>query len=77
MALIEKETNAIYRYTNKIKFNPKKTNILIGITSDNKLAFIKSKDLNKLSNNSASIQMYIYENKLVSYDDIFKFIFKN
>ena len=77
VALIEKETNAIYRYTNKIKFNPKKTNILIGITADNKLAFIKSKDLNKLSNNSASIQMYIYENKLVSYDDIFKFIFKN
>jgi hypothetical protein len=77
VALIEKETNAIYRYTNKIKFNPTKTNILFGITVDNKLAFIKSKDLNKLSNNSTTIQMSIYEKKLVSYDDIFKFIFKN
>lgn len=77
VALIEKETNAIYRYTNIIKFNPKKTNILIGITNENKLAFIKSKDLNKLTNNSTSIQMNIYENKLDSYDDIFKFIFKN
>lgn len=77
VALIEKETNAIYRYTNIIKFNPKKSNILIGITNENKLAFIKSKDLNKLTNNSTSIQMHIYENKLDSYDDIFKFIFKN
>jgi hypothetical protein len=77
VALIEKETNAIYRYTNKIKFNPDKTNILFGITSDNKLAFIKSKELNKLSKSSSVIQMKIFENKLESYDDIFKVIFNN
>ena len=77
VALIEKETNAIYRYTNKIKFNPEKTNIIIGITSDNKLAYIKSKELKELSNTSISIPMKIYEHNLVSYDDIFKFIFKN
>lgn len=77
MALIEKETNAIYRYTNKIKFNPEKTNIIFGITSDNRLAYIKSKELRKISNTSNSIPMKIYEQNLVSYDDIFKFIFKN
>ena len=77
VALIEKETNAIYRYANKIKFNPEKTNIIFGITADNKLAYIKNKELKELSNTSISIPMKIYEQNLVSYDDIFKFIFKN
>jgi hypothetical protein len=77
VALIEKETNAIYRYANKIKFNPEKTNIIFGITANNKLAYIKNKELKELSNTSISIPMKIYEQNLVSYDDIFKFIFKN
>jgi hypothetical protein len=44
IVLIEKGTNAIYRYKDVIKFNPDKDNILCGITEDNKLAYIKNKN---------------------------------
>jgi hypothetical protein len=76
VALIEKKTNAIYRYVDKIKFDPSKDNILFGITSDNKLAYIKQSDLVKYDTNSKSIQMKIFDGKLANYDDIYKIIFK-
>ena len=75
IVLIEKGTNAIYRYKDVIKFNPKKDNILCGITSDNKLAFIKKDELAKYSNNSKKIIMRIFEGKLNKYEDLYEFIF--
>lgn len=75
IVLIEKGTNAIYRYKDVIKFNPNKDNILCGITSDNKLAYIKKEELAKYTNNSKKIKMRIFEGKLNKYEDLYDFIF--
>jgi hypothetical protein len=75
IVLIEKGTNAIYRYKDVIKFNPNKDNILCGITEDNKLAYIKKEELAKYSNTSKKIKMRIFEGKLTKYDDVYKFLF--
>ena len=75
IVLIENGTNAIYRYKDVIKFNPNKDNILCGITSDNKLAYIKKEELAKYSNTSKKIKMRIFEGKLTKYEDVYKFLF--
>lgn len=77
IVLIEKGTNAIYRYKDVIKFNPDKDNILCGITDDNKLAYIKKVDLAKYTKNSKRIKMQLYEGKLTKYEDVYSFLFAN
>ena len=75
IVLIEKGTNAIYRYKDVIKFNPEKDNILCGITEDNQLAYIKKDELAKYSSTSKKIKMRIFEGKLTKYEDVYKFVF--
>jgi hypothetical protein len=77
IVLIEKGTNAIYRYKDVIKFNPDKDNILCGITEDNKLAYIKKDELAKHTKNSKRIKMRLFEGKLTKYEDIYSFLFTN
>jgi hypothetical protein len=77
IVLIEKGTNAIYRYKDVIKFNPDKDNILCGITEDNKLAYIKKDALAKHTKNSKRIKMRLFEGKLTKYEDVYSFLFEN
>lgn len=77
IVLIEKGTNAIYRYKDVIKFNPDKDNILCGITEDNKLAYIKKDELAKHTKNSKRIKMRLFEGKLTKYEDVYSFLFAN
>lgn len=77
IVLIEKGTNAIYRYKDVIKFNPDKDNILCGITEDNKLAYIKRDELAKHTKNSKRIKMQLFEGKLTKYEDVYSFLFAN
>lgn len=77
IVLIEKGTNAIYRYKDFIKFNPDKDNILCGITEDNKLAYIKKDELAKHIKNSKRIKMLLFEGKLTKYEDVYSFLFAN
>jgi hypothetical protein len=77
VALIEKKTNAIYRYVDKIKFDPSKDNILFGITSDNKLAYIKKDELAKHTKSSKRIKMRLFEGQLTKYEDVYAFLFAN
>ncbi len=77
IVLIEKGTNAIYRYKDVIKFNPYKDNILCGITEDNKLAYIKKDELAKHTKNSKRIKMHLFEGKLTKYEDVYSFLFAN
>lgn len=77
IVLIEKGTNAIYRYKDIIKFNPDKDNILYGITEDNKLAYIKKDELAKHTKNSKRIKMHLFEGKLTKYEDVYSFLFAN
>jgi hypothetical protein len=77
IVLIEKGTNAIYRYKDVIKFNPEKDNILCGITEDNKLAYIKKYELAKHTKNSKRIKMRLFDGKLTKYEDVYSFLFAN
>jgi hypothetical protein len=75
IVLIEKGTNAIYRYKDVIKFNTDKDNILCGITEDNKLAYVKKEELAKHTKASKKIKMRLFEGKLTKYEDVYKFLF--
>jgi hypothetical protein len=77
IVLIEKGTNAIYRYKDVIKFNLDKDNILCGITEDNKLAYIKKDELAKHTKTSKRIKMRLFEGKLTKYEDVYSFLFAN
>lgn len=77
VVLVEKGRNAIFRYEKIIKFNPSKDNILWGITSDNKLAFLKEDDFKKITqtNGEFTFVMNVYEKKLETYEDICNVLF--
>ncbi len=77
IVLIEKERNAIFRYTSKIKFNPEKENILWGVTVDGHLAYIKADAFKNIKQRSGeyTFNMNIHPEKLTSYDDICEVLF--
>ena len=77
VVLVEKGRNAIFRYTDKILFNPQKENLLWGITSDNKLAYLKAADFRKITQTSGeyTFTMTVVTGKLKTYEDICKVLF--
>jgi hypothetical protein len=77
IVLVEKGRNAIFRYTSKIKFNPQKENILWGITSDNKLAYLTTADFGKVTQISGeyTFTMKVYIGTLKTYEDVCKVLF--
>lgn len=79
VVLVEKNTNALFRYPTKIKYNPEKDNVLWGLTKDNKIAFIKKEDFKLLKSTSTELQnvpMHIHENEVKTYEDIMGVLFK-
>ena len=77
VVLVEKNTNALFRYSANVKYNPKNENILWGLTSDNKIAFIKNTDFKTLkqSTSKQKVRLHIYKGKLKTYEDIKKVLF--
>jgi hypothetical protein len=77
VVLVEKNTNALFRYSANVKYNPSHNNLLWGLTSDNKIAFIKNIDFQKLIKTSAKqkVYMHINEEKVKTYADIMRVLF--
>lgn len=77
VVLVEKNTNALFRYSENIKYNPNNENLLWGLTKDNKIAFIKNVDFKSLKNTTSKqkIHMHINKDNLKSYEDIMKILF--
>lgn len=77
VVLVEKATNALYRYTNKVKFNPKNENVLWGLTKDNKIAYIKGDDFSEIANSKEKqkIRLHIYNGNLKTYDEVATILF--
>ena len=79
VVLIEKGRNALFRYTNEIKFNPTKENLLWGITKNGKLAYFSPENFKALETTTGNVtlQMNVHPKKLVTYDEIISVLFPN
>jgi hypothetical protein len=77
VVLVDKGTNALFRYTKKATYNPNSKNVLWGLTKENKLVYFKEADFAQLSktNNNQDITMHVYDGELKSYSDIMKLLF--
>ena len=77
MVLVEKNTNALFRYTSTIRYNPEADNLLWGITNDKKIAYFKNEDFKKLIavKGKQKLQMHVYKGKWNSYEAIMKLLF--
>ena len=77
VVLVEKNTNALFRYTSIIRYNPEAENLLWGITSDKKIAYFKNEDFKNLIavKGKQKLQMHVYKGKWNSYEDIMKLLF--
>jgi hypothetical protein len=77
VVLVEKNTNALFRYTSTIRYNPEADNLLWGITNDKKIAYFKNEDFKKLTavNGKQKLQMHVHKGKWNSYKAIMKLLF--
>jgi len=77
VVLVEKNTNALFRYSANIKYNPRSNNLLWGLTNDNKIAFIKNADFGSLRNSTSKqkVHMHIHNEKVTTYEDVMKILF--
>ena len=77
IVLIVKGRNALFRYKDKIKFNPSKENLLWGITGNGKLAYFNSDDFKSVNSTSGNYTfvMTIHEKELKTYEDIVSVLF--
>jgi hypothetical protein len=77
VVLVQKNTNALFRYTATIKYNPDADNLLWGITKDKKIAYFKNEDFKKLvhSNSKQKFLMHVCKEKLDTYEEIMKTLF--
>ena len=77
VVLVEKNTNALYRYKTNVKYNPKNDNVLWGLTNDKKIAFIKNADFGSLRNSTSKqkVHMHIHNEKVTTYEDVMKVLF--
>ena len=75
--MVEKNTNALYRYKSNVKYNPKNDNVLWGLTNDKKIAFIKNADFGSLRNSTSKqkVHMHIHNEKVTTYEDVMKVLF--
>lgn len=76
VVLVEKGKNALFRYKNIIRFNPKFKNILWGITKSGKLAYINPDEFKKIKQTSGTytFTMNVYNGEINSYDEIIKIL---
>ena len=77
VVLVEKNTNALFRYSSNVKYNPSNDNLLWGLTKDNKIAFIKNADFQTLKNSTLKqkIHMHIHKEKVTTYEDVANVLF--
>jgi hypothetical protein len=77
VVLVEKNTNALFRYKSNVKYNPKNDNVLWGLTNDKKIAFIKNADFGSLRNSTSKqkVHMHIHNEKVTTYEDVMKVLF--
>lgn len=77
VVLVEKNTNALFRYSANVKYNPSSNNLLWGLTNDNKIAFIKNADFGSLRNSTSKqkVHMHIHNEKVTTYEDVMKVLF--
>jgi hypothetical protein len=77
VVLVEKNTNALFRYSANVKYNPKNDNFLWGLTNDNKIAFIKNADFKSLKNSTSKqkVRMHIHKEKVTTYEDVANVLF--
>jgi len=77
VVLVEKNTNALFRYSYSVKYNPSNDNLLWGLTKDNKIAYIKNADFQSLKNSTSKqkVHMHIYNEKVKTYEDVAKILF--
>lgn len=77
IVLIEKGRNALFRYSDTIKFNPEKENILWGITEYGKVAYFKANDFKKINLTDLDFvfKMAVHDEKLKTHEDITNLLF--
>ena len=77
VVLVEKNTNALFRYSANVKYNPSNNNLLWGLTNDNKIAFIKNADFKSLKNSTSKqkVRMHIHKEKVTTYEDVANVLF--
>lgn len=77
IVLIEKGRNALFRYSDTIKFNPEKENILWGITERGKVAYFKANDFKKINLTDIDFvfKMAVHDEKLKTHEDITNLLF--
>jgi hypothetical protein len=77
VVLVEKNTNALFRYSDNVKYNPNNNNLLWGLTNDNKIAFIKNADFKSLKNSTSKqkVRMHIHKQKVTTYEDVANVLF--
>ena len=77
VVLVEKNTNALFRYSDNVKYNPSNNNLLWGLTNDNKIAFIKNADFKSLKNSTSKqkVRMHIHKQKVTTYEDVANVLF--
>ena len=77
IVLIEKGRNALFRYSDTIKFNPEKENILWGITEGGKVAYFKANDFKKINLTDLDFvfKMAVHDEKLKTHEDITNLLF--
>ena len=77
VVLVEKNTNALFRYSDNVKYNPSNNNLLWGLTNDNKIAFIKNADFKSLKNSTSKqkVRMHIHKEKVTTYEDVANVLF--
>ena len=77
VVLVEKNTNALFRYSGNVKYNPRSNNLLWGLTNDNKIAFIKNADFKSLKNSTSKqkVRMHIHKQKVTTYEDVANVLF--
>jgi hypothetical protein len=77
VVLVEKNTNALFRYSDNVKYNPNNDNLLWGLTEDNKIAYIKKTDFKSLKNSASKqkVLMHIHNEKVKTYEDVAKVLF--
>ncbi len=76
--LVEKGKNAVYSYYSydRFQFNPNVENILLGVTTDNKIAIFKAEDFAALGKigSSCNFKMDVLQKKFENMDDVKAFI---
>jgi hypothetical protein len=77
VVLVDKGTNALFRYTKNVTYNTNSKNVLWGLTKENKLVYFKEADFAQLpkTNTKQKITMHVHDGELKSYSDIMKVLF--